>query len=62
LVPAPQFTLDEPERFRAMESLTFVLEMVDFSVLEDHVRLSGAQEADTLWRAVVTAYGSVVVV
>jgi hypothetical protein len=59
LFPAPQFTLDAPDKFRTIVSPLFVLAIVVNSVFGD-------QDADNpdeiVWRAVVRFVGSVVMV
>jgi hypothetical protein len=59
LFPAPQFTLDAPEKFRTIVSPVFVLAIVVNSVFDDHV---ADNPAETVWRAVVSVVGRVVVV
>jgi len=59
LFPAPQFTLDAPEKLRTIVSPVFVLAIVDNSVFDDQV---ADNPAETVWRAVVRVVGRVDVV
>jgi hypothetical protein len=59
LFPAPQFTLDAPEKLRTIVSPVFVLAIVDNSVFDDQV---ADNPAETVWRAAVRVVGRVDVV
>jgi hypothetical protein len=59
LFPDPQFTLDAPDKLRTIVSPVFVLAIVVNNVFDDQV---ADNPAETVWSAVVSVVGRVVVV